>query len=277
VYCNGANSGYQADIGATGAYEAFIEGAGLQKDLSASSPATYALSYNSTGTLTISAEAASFTANGVLNAATFTLGLAPGELFSLFGTGLAGSSSATSSSATTVKFGNETAQLILTSPFQLNGQVPADLAPGTYTVTVQSPFGSATQSLAVSQSAPGIFVVGQESSASTGNRTVGAVINQNGTLNDVGSPANRGDVLTVYCTGLGAVQAQGNLYVTVSPVTAILNSVELPVQYSGYTPGFIGLYQVNVPVPGGTSPGANLSLTIKAAGVVGNTVNVAIQ
>lgn len=272
VYCNGANSGYQADISATGAYEAFIEGAGLQKDLSASSPASYALAYNSSGALTISAEAASFTANGVLNAATFAPGLAPGGLFSLFGTGLAGSSS-----ATTVKFGNETAQLILTSPFQLNGQVPADLAPGTYTVTVQSPFGSATQSLAVSQSAPGIFVVGQESSASTGNRTVGAVINQNGTLNDVGSPANRGDVLTVYCTGLGAVQAQGNLYVTVSPVTAILNSVELPVQYSGYTPGFIGLYQVNVPVPGGTSPGANLSLTIKAAGVVGNTVNVAIQ
>jgi uncharacterized protein (TIGR03437 family) len=272
VYCNGADAGYQADISATGAYQAFIEGAGLVKDLSASSPASYALAYNSSGTLTIAPEAANFTANGVLNAATFTQGLAPGGLFSIFGTGLAGSSG-----ATTVKFGSETAQLILSSPFQLNGQVPADLAPGSYSLTVQSAFGSMMQPVAVSQTAPGIFVVAQESGASTGNRTVGAVINQNGALNDVGSPANRGDVLTVYCTGLGAVQAQGNLWVTVSPVTAILNAVELPVAYSGYTPGFIGLYQVNVPVPGGTSPGANLSLTIKAAGVISNTVNVAIQ
>ena len=120
-------------------------------------------------------------------------------------------------------------------------------------------------------------MVSTETGSATGNRTVGAVINQNGTLNDVGTPANRGDVLTVYCTNLGAVQPQGNLYVTVSPVTAILNSVELPVQYAGLTPGFIGLYQVNVPIPGGTSPGASLSLTIKAGGVMSNTVNVAIQ
>jgi uncharacterized protein (TIGR03437 family) len=73
------------------------------------------------------------------------------------------------------------------------------------------------------------------------------------------------------------VQAQGNLNVTVSPVTVLMNGVELPVAYSGYTPGFIGLYQVNVPIPGGTSPGSSVSLAIQAAGVVSNTVNVAIQ
>ena len=127
------------------------------------------------------------------------------------------------------------------------------------------------------QTAPGIFVVVNETGAATGSRTVGAVINQDGTLNDLGTPARRGDVVTVYCTNLGAVQPQGNLFVTVSPVTALLNSTELPVQYAGLTPGFIGLYQVNVPIPGGTAPGANLGLSIKAGGVVSNTVNVAIQ
>ncbi len=271
IYCSGSSSAYQADIAATSPYEAFIEGAGIDKDLSASSPASYALTFNSSGTLAVAPQAATFTSNGVLNAATFAAGIAPGGLFSIFGSGLEGSST-----TTTVTFGSENANLILSSPFQLNGQVPADLAPGSYSVTVKSAFGSATQSVSVSQDAPGIFVVSTETTAA-GNRTVGAVINQSGTLNDLGTPANRGDVLTVYCTGLGAVQPQGSLFVTVSPVTAILNSVELPVAYSGYTPGFIGLYQVNVPIPAGTSPGTSLSLTIEAGAVVGNTVDVAIQ
>jgi uncharacterized protein (TIGR03437 family) len=60
-------------------------------------------------------------------------------------------------------------------------------------------------------------------------------------------------------------------------VTALLNSVELPVQYAGLTPGFIGLYQVNVPIPAGNAPASNLSLSLKANGVVSNTVSVVIQ
>ena len=83
--------------------------------------------------------------------------------------------------------------------------------------------------------------------------------------------------MTVYCTNLGAVQAQESLFVTVSPVTALLNGTELPVQYAGLTPGFIGLYQANVPVPGGMAPGANSSLAIKAGSVLSNVVTVAIQ
>ena len=272
IYCSGSSSAYQASIGAPGSYRAFIEGAGLNKDLSTASPAAYALTFNSSGTLSLAPQTATFTTNAVLNAATFAGGIAPGGLFSIFGAGLFGSSA-----DTTVKFGAENATLILKSPFQLNGQAPADLAPGSYTVTIQSAWGSATQPISVSQTAPGIFVVSQESGAATGNRTVGAVINQDGTLNDLGTPANRGDVLTVYCTGLGSVQPQGSLYVTVNPVTAVLNSAELPVQFAGLTPGFIGLYQVNVPIPGGSTPGTSLSLAIKAAGVVSNTVNVAIQ
>ena len=272
VYCNGANSPYQASLSAPGSYRAYVEGAGLLKDLSGPAPAAYALTVSAGGALSAAPQTATFTASAVLNAATFVPGLAPGGLFSLFGAGLFGPSA-----DTTVTFGTEAAQLILKSPFQLNGQVPGDLAPGTYPVTVQSAWGSVTQSVAVSQTAPGIFVVAQENSSSTGSRTVGAVINQDGTLNDLGTPAHRGDVLTVYCTNLGAVQPQGSLYVTVTPVTALLNTAGLPVQYAGLTPGFIGLYQVNVLIPGGTAPGSSLGLSLKAGGVASNTVNVAIQ
>jgi uncharacterized protein (TIGR03437 family) len=194
--------------------------------------------------------------------------IAPGGLFSIFGAGLYGPSA-----DTTVKFGDAAAQMILTTSFQLNGQVPPDLAPGNYQVTVQSAWGSVTQMVTINQTAPGIFIVAVES----GNRTVGAVINQDGTLNNVGTPARRGEVLTIYCSNLGAVARQGNSFVSVSPVTALLNGAELPVQYAGLTPGFIGLYQVNVPVPGSTAPGANLGLSVRTGGVVSNTVTVAIQ
>ena len=271
AYCPGADSAYQANLSAPGSYRAFVEGAGLFKDLSASGPAAWALTMSSTGQLSAAPQAAAFSAAAVLNAATFVQGIAPGGLFSIFGAGLFGPSA-----DTTVSFGGEQAPLTLKSVFQLNGQVPADLAPGSYPVTIQSAWGSATQSVNVSLTAPGIFVVSSETTPS-GNRTVGAVINQDGTLNDLGTPAHRGDVLTVYCTGLGAVQQQDSLYVTVNPVTVLLNATELPVQYAGLTPGFIGLYQVNVPIPGGTAPGSSLSLTIKAGGVVSSTVNVAIQ
>jgi uncharacterized protein (TIGR03437 family) len=272
IYCNGAGGPYQANLNAANSYRAFVEGGGLFKDLSGSSPSAYSLTVSAAGNLSVAPQTATFSSAAVLNAATFVQGLAPGGLFSIFGAGLYGPSA-----DTTVSFGSESAQLILKSAFQLNGQVPGDLAPGSYPVTIQSAWGSATQTVSVSQSAPGIFVVTTESGDPSGPRTVGAVINQDGTLNDLATPAHRGDVLTVYCTDLGAVQAQGSLFVTVNPVTALLNTTELPVQYAGLTPGLIGLYQVNIPIPGGTAPGASLGLSIKAAGVVGNTVNVAIQ
>jgi len=203
----------------------------------------------------------------VLNAATFIQGIAPGGLFSIFGSGLSGPTA-----DTIVKFGDKTAPLILKSPYQLNGQVPADLEAGNYVVTIQSAWGTATQNVPINQTAPGIFLVSTNS-----NRATGAVINQDGTLNDLSSPGKRGDVLTVYCSNLGAVQAQGSLFVTVSPAAAVLNGTELPVQYAGLTPGFIGLYQVNVPIPAGVAPGTALTLSVKVGGVLSNTVNVAIQ
>jgi uncharacterized protein (TIGR03437 family) len=272
VDCSGADPAYQVTLSAPGPYRGFVEGVGLFKDLSAAAPAAYILSVASAGKLSIAPQTATFSAAAVLNAATFVPGIAPGGLFSVFGAGLSGSSA-----DTTLTFGSEAASLILKSPFQLNGQVPGDLAPGSYPVTIQSAWGTVTQTVDVNQTAPGIFVVAQESGNVTGNRSVGAVINQDGTLNDLATPARRGDVLTVYCTNLGAVQAQANLYVTVNSVTALLNSTELPVQYAGLTPGFIGLYQVNVPIPDGSVPGSNLGLSIKAGGVVSNTVSVAIQ
>ena len=267
AYCAGNQPGYQLTTSAPGSYRAYVEGGGINQDLSGTKPSAWSATI-SKGALTVVPQTAAFTSNAILNAASFVAGISPGGLYSLFGSGLFGAAA-----DTTVTFGNEASTLLLKSPFQLNGQVPADLVPGSYSVTVTSAWGTSTQTVNVSQAAPGIFIAAVES----GNRQVGAVINQDGTLNDLSTPARRGDVMTVYCTDLGAVQTQGILSVTVSTTTALLNSAELPVQYAGLTPGFIGLYQVNVSVPGGTTPGSNISLAIKVNGSVSNAVSVAIQ
>ena len=81
----------------------------------------------------------------------------------------------------------------------------------------------------------------------------------------------------MYATGLGAVARQGPLSVTVATVTAVVNGQELPVEFAGLAPGYVGLYQVNVPIPAATPPGLGVSLTLKEGGQVSNTVAVALE
>ena len=100
---------------------------------------------------------------------------------------------------------------------------------------------------------------------------------------------------TIYCTGLGPVAgthgetepADGTaapfntIFSTIANVTAMIRGVAAPVQFSGMTPGFVGLYQVNVQVPAGVSPGGNIPLVVTAtdpytgAPVSSNSVSVA--
>ena len=96
-------------------------------------------------------------------------------------------------------------------------------------------------------------------------------------MNGPANPLPRGQVLVVYATGLGAVTKQGQLSVTAATVTALVNGQEVPVQFAGMAPGYIGLYQVNVPIPAAMAPGLGVSLTLKEGGVLSNTVTVAVQ
>jgi uncharacterized protein (TIGR03437 family) len=189
-------------------------------------------------------------------------------LISIFGSGLSGPATATA-----VTIDGRAAQVLLASPFQLNAVLPADLAPGTYTLAVSSPFGSASQPVAVQAEAPGIFILSTNSDGSVN----GAVVNQDGTINGPSNPLPRGKVLTVYGTGLGAVKAGGSLSATVATVQATLGGNSLPVAFAGLAPGFIGLYQVNVAVPAATPPGLALAFDLRAGNSASNVIAVAIQ
>jgi uncharacterized protein (TIGR03437 family) len=138
-----------------------------------------------------------------------------------------------------------------------------------HTLHVSNVYGAAQQSESVSAVAPAIFLMG--------NSSTGAVLNQDFSMNGPANPLPRGQVLVVYATGLGAVMKQGQLSVTAATVTALVNGQELPVQFSGLAPGYVGLYQVNVPIPAATAPGLGVSLTLKEGGQMSNTVAVALE
>ena len=217
--------------------------------------------------LTLAPQDVSFSQNGIVNAASFAPGVAPGGLMAIFGSGLSGPAS-----ETVVEVNGVASKVIFRSPYQIYVQVPSDLAPGSYPIRVGSPYGAATTNIEVQAVAPAIFLI-----PASGQSVRGAVVNQDGALNGPLAPGRRGQVVTIYCTGLGAVTASGALFRTQAAVTGILNGVEIRPNFAGLTPGFIGLYQVNLPVPVATPPGLDLSLLLRQFERDSNTVFIAIQ
>ena len=87
---------------------------------------------------------------------------------------------------------------------------------------------------------------------------------------------HRGDILTIYLTGLGAVNppVPDGVAAPLSPLstTAVIPSVEIggagaPVLFSGLVPGYVGLYVLNVSVPSSTPQGLSVPLTITQGGI----------
>jgi uncharacterized protein (TIGR03437 family) len=264
--CDGTQPVYQINVGAAQPFHAFVTdlaSSGSTTDLSGSTPAVYKATRPQLN-LVLGPQDVSFTASGVVNAATFTAGIAPGGIMAIFGNGLARAGSATS-----VDMDGTAVRLLYTSAFQINAEVPAGMAPGVHTLHIQSAFGGAQQAVTVAAVAPEIFLVG--------NPAVGALVNQDNSLNGPTNPLPRGKALVIYCTGLGAVTGSGQLSVATTPVTVVVNGAELPAAFAGLTPGYIGLYQVNVIIPAATPPGIGLALTLKQGGQLSNSVGLALQ
>jgi uncharacterized protein (TIGR03437 family) len=263
--CDGREPVYQLAVGAAHPYRASVTdlaGGGGVFDLSASSPASYSAA-RPQSMLTIGPAQPAVAANGVVNAATFTGAIAPGGLISIFGSGLAGAGG-----RTVVEIGGREARVLLAAPFQINAEVPADLAPGRYTLRVRSAAGQVEQAVEIAAVAPAIFGIGPDR---------GAVVNQDYTLNTPTTPLRRGQVLLIYATGLGAVTKQGQYSVTAEPVTVLLGGQPMQPAYAGLAPGFIGLYQVNLAVPASAAPGTDLPLKLRQGQAESNPVPVSLQ
>jgi hypothetical protein len=92
------------------------------------------------------------------------------------------------------------------------------------------------------------------------------LLHQNGSLVTTTNPAQIGETVSVYGTGLGAVNptiANGAagpsspLSYAANTITADISGVTATVTFAGLAPGLAGLYQVNVTMPSGLTAGDN--------------------
>lgn len=220
----------------------------------------------------------------VVNAASFRPSVAPGSLFSIFGTGLSAQTASASTlplsrnlGGTQVLVNGELAPLVYVSGTQINAQMPIDVPTGQPVSLTITNAGVASNAVTVTvpAAAPGLFTL-------DGKQAI--VQNQNGSLNSNGAPARPGDVLVAYLTGGGAVNAAGP-WVTGAGSPGGPSSVSAPysitvggnpavVEYLGLTPGFVGLYQANFMVPA-IAPGS-YPVVVTVGGVSSNAASIAV-
>ena len=145
------------------------------------------------------------------------------------------------------------ANLYYVSPAQVNVLLPASLVAGNATLQVgrDGIFGPEV-TIKLNVSAPALF----QSDASTVIATHG-----NGAVVTPASPAKRGETVVLYASGLGPTSppvisgklAQGAAQVAdVANFRVWLNGTAVDpkrVAYAGVTPGFAGLFQINVQLP----------------------------
>jgi trimeric autotransporter adhesin len=223
-------------------------------------------------------------ANSVVNAASFTTGgVVPGGMATLFGSNLTSATGinlasglplATELLKVSVKFNNTVAAPIfavdnVNGSQQINFQVPWELAGQSSVVLQVANDGvlSLPITVPVLAAQPGVFAY------NVGAVTFGVVLHSNFQLADSAHPVTGGEVVLVYCTNLGAVTpaikdgvaGTGN-EITVATPTATIGNAPAPVSFHGLAPDFVGLYQLNVQVPTGLTPGnQDLVLTISGA------------
>ncbi len=225
----------------------------------------------------------------VLNAASMTAGyasplviptgaLAPGEIVTLFGNGFG-------SGKPTVNFGQYPAPVLYSSNCQINAVVPFEVSPGLPTfATVQS--GGQTLGpikLPVAVAVPAIFTSNDSGSGQA------AILNQDGSVNSPSNPAAPGSIVSVYLTGMGALNppiVDGSLGTLAPPfpspvasVSAWIGGQVAPILFAGQAPGLIaGATQINVQVPQVVPEAPDDGLTIYAGPYVSqHGVTIAVQ
>ena len=204
-----------------------------------------------------------------VNAASLLEGpIAPGEILTIFGHGLgpdqgvAGSFDAAGllaaeAGGTEVRFDGVAAPVFYAQAGQVNVQVPYTVARASQT-QVESRYEKNTVArivLPVADASPALFAV---------------AVNPDGSPNSAAEPAPRGSILTLYGTGEGLTDGPNHAGHVAEfpyprpklPVTVTVAAVAAEILYFGSAPGLVGVFQVNVRLPGGYVPPGPVDLVV---------------
>ncbi len=240
-----------------------------------------------------------FPSAGITNGASFQPGgLAGGAIATIFGLHLSNVDGVlqaqtkplpTELGGTTVRVGGILAPLFavvrVNGQEQINFQIPFASLPGpaqaqqtAEVVVTNNGVSNAPVLMQLADAQPGIFLFdGVNGAIVHGANQLLAVSEQD--------PAERGEVVVIYATGLGAVENQPATgepaSLTMLSQTPVFPSVTVggkpaAVGFAGLTPGYVGLYQINVTVPQ-DSPTGSVDVVVILNGVTSNVAKMAVQ
>jgi uncharacterized protein (TIGR03437 family) len=207
--------------------------------------------------------APSYSTASIVNAATNQPGaFAPNTIVSIYGASLSYNTVSmtlnqgrlpTTLGGVTVYIGHTAAYLFFVSPQQINVLLPYNMLPGPFTLTiVRDGTTGPTVNLTMTVTAPGLFQL---------SPNVVLATHANGSVITPASPAAASEIIVLYAVGLGQtvpdvidgfVPDRAMKILDFSILDVLINSVQLDparVLYAGVTPGFAGLYQINLMLP----------------------------
>ncbi len=241
---------------------------------------------------------------GIVHAASYAgAALAPGAIVSVFGKNLTSGGVTTNSlplpttlNGVTLNVAGTDVPLFYSGEKQINAHLPLDLNPNSRPqalLKTRLPNGTEVftnpETITLAAFSPGVFTIDQSGSGQgaiqIANTTTIAA--PSGSIPGVQArPARKGEFLTIYCTGLGDVTnrpasgaaARGDpLSTTRTTPTVTIGGLSATVSFSGLSPGFVGLYQVNVQVPDSAPTGDAVPVVLSIGGATSNTVTLAVQ
>jgi len=163
---------------------------------------------------------------------------------------------------------------------QITFLVPGSITAGVHPIVVTTPAGNTTGTIRVISSAPGLFV------KDSANPPRAAAVNADGTENSSSSPARRGDAISLYGTGPGAflqpfvdgaAPGRSPLVNTKSTPQVFIDGIEAKVSFSGLSPEFPGVWQINVTIPSDGFVAGKVPVRVFMDGVDSNEVGIFVQ
>jgi len=237
----------------------------------------------------------SIPAGGAVNSASFRAPLTPGSIASVFGANLAPSTAAadrfplpTTLGGVSVSINGAGAPLFFVSSRQINLQVPWQLQgvpQASLTVNVNDS-AAAPRTVGLAGSNPGLFAIDSAGRGAVLIASTAELAAVSGSVpGRLARPVKRGEYISIFGTGLGTVANQpangtppGNPPSTTALSPAVtIGGVPATVTFSGLAPDLVGVYQVNVQVPGNAAAGDAVPVVLSVDGVPSNTVTIAVQ
>jgi len=221
--------------------------------------------------------------------------VAPGEMVSIFGSGLGSSTLVTDAEVSTtpgklsynikgtqVMINGAAAPLLYAREDQVAAVIPYSAA-GQKSLSLQVQYQgqrTATMQIPIAPTAPGLFTLDRSGSGP------GAILNEDTSINSPANPAVRGSIVALYGTGQGQTDPGGQedeipgdaLATVVSTVQVTIGGQPADLLYAGTAPTLAGVMQINVRVPSGIKPGSAVPVVVTIGGVKSQPgVTIALQ